>query len=62
MYKTYFQDHENKLRQDLRNLAAHAAILTDRINTLKMVPALFGVVDFWWLSTYAGHIVWSREH
>ncbi|XP_070211133.1 uncharacterized protein [Littorina saxatilis] len=38
--------YESKLRQDLKNLAAHGAILTGRINTLKMVPALFGFVDF----------------
>ena len=46
MFCFVFQDYEQKLRQDLRNLSTHTAILTGRINALKMVPALFGVVDF----------------
>ncbi|XP_076436611.1 uncharacterized protein LOC143276099 [Babylonia areolata] len=39
------KDYEGKLQQELRNLSAHTSVLTDRINTLKMVPALFGVEE-----------------
>lgn len=45
----FFQDLETKLDQDVGNAKAYGASLTAQIDGLKMVPTLFGVINFWQL-------------
>nr|KAG5708343.1 hypothetical protein BaRGS_034374 [Batillaria attramentaria] len=40
------KEYESKLRQDMKTLTAQTNTLSTEINTLKTVPALFGVVEF----------------
>lgn len=42
----FFQDLETKLDQDVGNAKAYGASLTAQIDGLKMVPTLFGVINF----------------
>lgn len=48
----FFQEYENKLRHDVKTLTANTNSLSSQINTLKTVPALFGVVEFWLLTCW----------
>ncbi|KAK3586892.1 hypothetical protein CHS0354_017689 [Potamilus streckersoni] len=40
------EEYESKLEQDVGSARAYAASLTAQIDTLKMVPTLFGVINF----------------
>jgi hypothetical protein len=41
-----FQEYESKLDQDLGSLKAYGASLAAQVDALKMVPTLFGVINF----------------